>query len=259
MVVGLGHLLGQEQTVLAQPPGAAQLAESLLAQKAAQGVGGIDGAIDQHMHDMHVLRGKFRVQCLAQQTSPAHGGGVSVLAGIAAHRRRGRGHQQRALAALRHARQHRPGHSKQRKSGQPPAQFKLLIAGIGQRPLADLRAQIEYHHANRADIALYGGNAFFEHIGPGGVEQEPGGGAAGGANPVHETLQALAVAAPAEHRVIALARKLAAHAAADPRAGADHQTNRLHWLCSTSPALNDHRLTPRRARANACADYAGQK
>ena len=42
-------------------------------------------AIDDDMRDVNALGGEFGVERLAQHAATAHGGGMAVLAGIAAH------------------------------------------------------------------------------------------------------------------------------------------------------------------------------
>ena len=97
--VGLGELARHQQPVVLEALRLAQLLEALGPEHAPEGVRGVDRTVDQDVRDVDPLRRELGVEGLAEHAPAPHGGRVGVLAGVAAHGRGGRGHEQRALAA----------------------------------------------------------------------------------------------------------------------------------------------------------------
>ncbi len=170
-----------------------------------------------------------------------------MLACVAAQRGGGRCHQQRPLATLLHRRQQHLRQAEQAEGGHAPAHLELLQRGAGQAAVADLRAQVEHRHRDRADVGLDVGDelldaAFFHR-----VEHEAAGRAALGPDLGHQPVQPGLVAAACEAGVVPLAGKALGHVAPDAGTGAEDQADRLvHGLVLflDGPAGNGRRRRP---------------
>ena len=131
-------------------------------------------------------------------------------------------------ASLLHQRADGSRHPKQAEGSQPPAQLEDLVAGLRERPVADLRAQVVDRRLDRADVGLDRGDSLLYGVGCHGVQQETGRGTAVRDDPCDRAVQALFVRPPAEHRVVPLASEAACDVAPDAGTGTDNETHRLH-------------------------------
>jgi hypothetical protein len=187
-----------------------------------------DGAVDQDVGHVDALRRELGVERLTEHAAPAHRGGVGVLALVAADGGGGRGDEDRALAASFHPRTHRLGQAEQAEGGETPADLELLERGVREGAIADLGAEVVGDHLDRADLRHDGGDADFDHIGQGGVEQEAGGRAAVFFDALHECVEPGFVAATTQHGVVALPGEAPADVSADARSRTHHETDRFH-------------------------------
>eukprot|EP00964_Phaeocystis_antarctica_P037246 scaffold21273_cov61-Phaeocystis_antarctica.AAC.2 len=125
---------------LQQPPGLSELGtqprEALGPEHAPQRVGRVDRAVDDEVAHVHAARTQLVCEALAEHPPPAHGRRVRVLALVAAHGGRRRGHEQRAAAALDHAWRHGLGEAEQPLATQPPTHLKGLARGGLERHVA---------------------------------------------------------------------------------------------------------------------------
>lgn len=234
--IGLGDLFRQKQSVFVQTFRLAESLEGIGPQHFAERVRGIDRAIDKHVRHVNALRGKLSIQRLAEHPTPAHGGGVGVLAFVTAHRSRGRSHQQGAIPALDHFREQAGGHTEQRERCHAPAEFKLLIGRITKGAIADLGAQIKEAHVDGPDIPFDLVDQVFDGVVFNCVEKAACCLAARGLDPVDHGVEPLPVAATAKDRMIAAAGKTLARRAANPGPGADDQKDFL-WIAQAGPLM----------------------
>ena len=58
------------------------------------------------------------------------------------------------------------------KVAKTPAQFEHFVAGVRERPVADLCPKVVDHHLDRADIRFDRGDPLFDRSGRHGVQQE---------------------------------------------------------------------------------------
>ena len=93
--------------------------------------------------------------------------------------------------------------------------------------VADLRAQVEQRHADRADLGLDVGDQFLDAVFFHRIEHEAGGRAAFGLDLGHQLVQPGLVAAAGQAGVVALAGKALGHVAADAGTGAEDQADGL--------------------------------
>ena len=107
---------------------------------------------------------KLCVERLAQHASAAHRSRVRVLAAVTAHGGGRRGHEDRALAAGLHERTHGRSEAKQPERRQTPAHFERLVAGVRERSVADLCAQVVHGNFDRADVRLDGANGLLDAV-----------------------------------------------------------------------------------------------
>ena len=109
-----------------------------------------------------------------------------------------------------------------------PAQLERLVAGLGKRPVADLRAQVVDHHIDRADVRLDRGDSLLDGAGSHGVQHEARRSPAVGGNAGDRTVQAFLIRPPAEDRVVPRAGEALSDMAPDAGTGTDHETDILH-------------------------------
>ena len=153
---------GQHQAVMLHALALPQLLKFLRTEHLAQGIGGIDGAVNDDMGYVNPLGRELRIQGLAQHAPPAHAGGMGMLARIAAHGGGGGSDQYCALAPLLHTGADGGGGAEQGKGGHAPAYFERFVGCVRQGPVADLGAEIEDHDLYGANIRLNGGDPLFD-------------------------------------------------------------------------------------------------
>ena len=223
--IGVGHLGRHQQTVVFQALFLAQRLETLSAHHLAQGVGRVHRAVDDDVRHMDALARELCVERLAQHSPTTHGCSVRVLAGVSAHRGRGRRDQQHPLAALLHVRKHHLRQAEEAEGGHAPADLECLQGGAGQAAVADLRTQVEQRHADRADLGLDVGDQLLDAALFDRIEHEAGGRTAFGLDLGHQPVQPGLVAAPGQASVVALTGKALGDIAADAGASADDQAD----------------------------------
>ena len=125
-------------------------------------------------------------------------------------------------------RAHSRGKPKQPEGREPPAQLERLVAGVGERSVTNLCAQVEDCDFDRADLRLDGGDALFDGVGINSVHQEARRGAASAFDRLHELIEAFRVRAPTENGVVPLSGKALPDVAADAGSGTEDQADRFH-------------------------------
>ena len=114
------------------------------------------------------------------------------------------------------------------EGGQAPAHLEGLVAGVGERMIADLGAQIVDHDFDRTDFRLDGSDTLLDAFGFHSVQQKAGSAAALALDGLDQLRKALCVASAAQHGMVPGPGKSRAGMAADAGAGADNKTNRFH-------------------------------
>jgi hypothetical protein len=121
---------------------------------------------------------------------------------------------------------------------------------LAKTPVADLRAQVEHRHADRADVGLDSLDQLLDAAVFDRVEHEAGGRPAAGLDLGHQPVQPGFVAAACQAGVVTLAGKALGDVAANAGAGAQDQTDGLvhrgiRWGCGGgSSAPSWHKLIP---------------
>ena len=153
----------------------------------------------------------------------------------------------------------------------PPGQLEDPVAGLLERPVADLRADVVVDEVNRTDVGLDLRHHVRHLVRVGAVDEHRGRLASRVLDLLHEGLhladrvvlvgqQSVGSAAPAhEHRVEALQCELGAHALADTRPSADDQGHGGAAVRSAGPRGGGTRGGQRAAQLVEAAGGHGDK